>query len=188
MKPKILFKSLFTAGLLSVTLGLHATEPVTKPAQENATPEVVLYESEAGKTVTQKLPINTHLIKIYQKKDWIKVANPNDGSVGWINQTQYQKAVDEFNQPNVQEVFISKSVDKNNKPEINVVAYKNGKPVSQQEANAMYEKIKQEQKTQEDYWKKWNAHALHFRSTPWPGLSISPFFIQPFPAPIFILQ
>lgn len=157
--------------LIMASICLIITSSVFATNQKSTPPEVMIYSqpSESSKVI-EKINPNVRLVEIFQKsKDWIKVGNPNNGNVGWINQQQYQQAWNEFNQPNIKTIFVQYSKnDKNGKPEMNVIAYQNGKKVSDKEAKELYEKIKKqnsaEQKQMQQFFSQVNQNMGPFFS------------------------
>jgi len=87
-------------------------------------------------------------IPIFRQGEWIKVGDPSDGKVGWINHQQYRQAVKSWYQPSIQTVYITGNKDKSGKPQINIVAYSNGKKLEGKEAEALYKQIRVEQQQQ----------------------------------------
>ncbi len=146
----IIFTSLFLVAT-SFAADKAATKSTKAVKATASAPLVMLYaEPKTASKVVAKLKPNTPLAPIYQEKDWYKVAvSSRDGQVGWINRQQYRTAMQAFYQPLVQTVYVQTTRDeKNGKPQINVVAYRNGKKVSDQEAKALYQKITQQQQAQ----------------------------------------
>lgn len=111
---------------------------------------VKLYNKPDDKgAVIRQLAPNIRLIPIYQQGDWIKVGNPQDGQVGWINALQYQKARTAYYRPDIQTLYVHiDGANKGKKPTLNVVAYNNGKRLSDKDALALYHKLRAEQQKQ----------------------------------------
>lgn len=164
------FKNYFSpwvllAGVLAITSVGHANVESDKTPSATTT-MIKMYESEEGKKIIADVSPAIHLIEIYRKGEWIKVGNPKDGSVGWVNQKQYLEAIDAFNKPDIQTIFISKTLNSDKKPQINIVAYKNGEPVSKEEADKLYKKFKVQEAAQKKQWdvfnnqmiKQWHGH------------------------------
>lgn len=193
MKTTLFLKNIIATVLLGAALTLQAAE---KPQINNATItkekalQVILYASNDKNKIIKTLPPTTHFVTIYQKGDWIKVGNTEDGTVGWINKKQYQTAINTFNQPNIQQIFISKTVDKNNKPELKIVAYRNGKPVSEKEAKALYADMQKQEKLQEEYWKQFNQNMIHWQNIMLNNVFQDPFFNNPImmPMPVIVVE
>lgn len=160
------FKSLLAVFVIGTSLACCASAMAGSTTSSKEEPDkITLYASDNEKQTIRTLPPTAPLIEIYKKNGWIKVGDPKDGTVGWINQKQYQKTMDHFNTPNIQEIFVSRSRDENGKPEIRVVAYQNGAPVSDEKARAIYEKVKKQQELQEQYWRDFNKDITHWQKT-----------------------
>lgn len=186
---KYLIKLICTATLLSTTVIGFSKDDSEKIVDKKQPAQIKLYASEKGKKVIARLSPASHLVKIYQNGEWIKVGNTDDGSVGWVNQKQYQAAVDEFNQPDIQTVFVSKSVNDDNKPQVNIVAYKNGEQVSKKEANKIYNQFKEQQASQEEQWEAFNENMVEWQSHFFQRFANDPFFNSPMaiPSPVMVI-
>ncbi|MCF6777330.1 hypothetical protein L3V83_12235 [Thiotrichales bacterium 19X7-9] len=128
---------------------------------------VNLYAKANSDQVIKQVSPSTKLIKVYQKDGWVKVGDPQDGRVGWVNLKQYNQALEAFYQPDIQTVFISRSIGKDHKPQLNVVAYKNGKQVSEKEAQALYQKLKHKQNKEMKQWQSFNQELLDLQRDIW---------------------
>ena len=82
--------------------------------------------------------------------DWVKVGDRADGTTGWINIPQYQKAKDQY----YQKFFQQKSetvyfhAETNADGKVDIVAYRNGQKLSPEEANALYKRLQAQEKQQ----------------------------------------
>jgi len=123
-------------------------------------PMIKIYESEEGKKNIANVAPTTNLIEFYKKGEWIKVGNPENGEVGWVHQKQYQEAIDAFNKPDIQMLFISKTMNSENKPQINITAYKNGQPISKEEADKLYHKFKEQEEERKNQWELFNHRVM----------------------------
>ncbi|MCF6768264.1 hypothetical protein L3V86_07810 [Thiotrichales bacterium 19S11-10] len=160
----IIAASVVSLGTYAATATSSETEIVQDTTiNQNKSEQVIIYASNNKEKIIKEVSPTTKLIPIYQNGDWVKVGNPKDGSVGWINKKQYNDALNAFYQPDIQTIFVSTSTDKNNKPQINVVAYKNGKAVSKEEADKLYQQLKQQQASQAKQWKNFNHEMLQFQ-------------------------
>ncbi|MDF1757815.1 MAG: hypothetical protein P1U74_05915 [Legionellaceae bacterium] len=177
------FKGVFLFFMIAITNVSFANEA---PVKENTGVSTIqIYESEDGNKVIENAKATTPFIKIYQKGDWIKVGNPENGNVGWINHKQYQKAMSEFNKPDIQTIFISKSVNADNKPQVNIIAYKNGKPVSKEVADELYKKFKHQEDLQNKAFEDFNHKMLN----QWHGKFYRLFYQDPFlNLPLFLVD
>ena len=185
------FKSFLITFAVGTTLVCCASVMASSVTSSQVEPQkILLYASDNEKQVLRTLSPTAALIEIYKKNGWIKVGDPKDGTIGWINQKQYQKAIDHFNTPNIQEIFISRTRNENEKPEIRVVAYQNGEPISNEKARAIYEKIKKQQALQEQYWRDFNKQITHCQKTMLNNFYHDEFFNQLIwmPAPIVVVK
>lgn len=139
--------------LTTVTTLFAAEKAVEKKAAEkkSVVTTIHLYASpEASAKIIKELPATTNLVGIYQKGNWMKVGDREDGSTGWINLSQYHQArnslYDRTVQINSESIYIHEEKDKNGKT--NIVAYKNGKKLSDADAKKLYQHM-QEQGRQE---------------------------------------
>jgi hypothetical protein len=107
--------------------------------------QIALYASPHASSPLRYLSADTKLVPIYHEKEWVKVGNPSTGNVGWVNTIQVGMARDHFYRPAIQTIYLSSKKGPNGKPLISIVAYLNGKKLSNQEAKARYEAIRAEQ-------------------------------------------
>ncbi len=184
---------LFTAGASYAAVEQHPAEKA-KPAAKQKAVQINMYaEPTLRAKIVQSITPAERLVPIFRKGEWIKVGDPKDGSVGWINHDQYRKAMEAFYQPNFQTVFIRTQRDKNGKPVTSIVAYKNGKKLSEKDADALYKKIRQEQANdaqnmQRLFWDMDNMmeqqeREMHQFVEPWDGVGLGfgpgPEIVQP---------
>lgn len=112
-----------------------------------------LYSAADKGNVLQSVPVQGHhLIPIFKRGDWLKVGDPKDGQIGWVNLQQYHQAIEAQLHPHEQSFFFSQSTDKNGKT--HVVAYKDGKKLSEKEARVLLKHSEQDQAAQ---WRTFNS-------------------------------
>lgn len=184
-------KFLLSILLLSLTFGLKAAEiPQRDTAKKEDAVKISLYAEDNDKKVIDTLPLTTQLIKIYQKGDWIKVGNPKDGTVGWINQKQYQKMIADMNHFNIQQIFISHTTGKNSQPENKLVVYQNGNPVSEKEAKEIYNSMRKQLDAQQEYWTRFNQNMIASKHQMLEDFLENPFFTQSvgLPLPVIVIE
>lgn len=87
--------------------------------------------------------VTQQLIPFYHKKGWLKVGNPRNGQVGWVNRAQYQQAVHARANQRTQTVYVEQSQNGDQAPTI--VAYRNGKRVTGEEAKALVAQVQRQQ-------------------------------------------
>jgi len=85
------------------------------------------------------------LVRIFQKKGWIKVGNPKNGDVGWLNEKQYKKASTKWMRSVAKPTSYSVTA-KDDNGKYTVVAYKDGKKLNPKQAEKLF---KQTQNNQE---------------------------------------
>lgn len=88
---------------------------------------------------------NHYLIPIFQKDGWIKVGDPTNGDVGWINKEQYQKAMNTAIHESLQTVYIEQIDNAAQGKPSEITVYQNGKKLTGEEAKAIYTKIEKQQ-------------------------------------------
>lgn len=142
--------------LLSV-FALMLSSITVMAATKNTTPIVTLYSEPNTGKVVETVPITTYLTPIFRQQDWLKVGDSSNGQVGWININQYSKIRNTFYTPAIQTIYVNRSdIDKNGKATVTVIAYRNGKKVSDGEAKELYNKLlaeqAKEQAWQQHYW------------------------------------
>jgi len=106
---------------------------------------IFMYSDYHAKKITEKVLANTALIPIYRHKDWIKMGNPKNGHVGWVNERQMQQARRVFFRPDIQTIYMHTGHNAQGKPQLNIVAYRNGKKLSSQEAQHLYQTMRHNQ-------------------------------------------
>ncbi len=181
--------TLAAALIFSSLLGpytVFAAPPVTTPksnvsAGQSVKPEplktITLYTlPKKTSAVCATLNSATHIIPIFYQGEWVKVGNPSDGKVGWINIADYRQLLSQRAQPTVRSVFMQSEARDHNPPKLNIIAYSNGKQLSNAEALALYQDM---QKQAEQQWLAmeqlqqtlFNSHSL------WPSEIMRPIII-----------
>lgn len=139
---------------------LMPAKPITLAAANKTTTQtkkiitINLYASPDAKSkVIKILPVDTDLVIIFNKGNWVKVGDRVDGTTGWLSLAQYQAAKHAFYQSHfhadVNTLYIQMSKNKNGKAVVE--AYQNGKKLSEEDANKLYEHMKAQQEMQ---WKQ----------------------------------
>jgi hypothetical protein len=154
---------------------------------------IALYKNSDGKELLKKLPANTRLVPIFQQGNWAKVGNPQDGTVGWIDLVQYQKARQQYYRPDIQTIYVHVDTSNQGKPVLNVVAYKNGQALSKEEAAKLYQRLRKQQEAQFQSMQKFSMNmeqmmhqdflnAQHFFDSAWMNPSLmEPVILVPAP-------
>lgn len=118
-----------------------------------------LYESpELKAKIIKKLPIFSDLVAIYRKGDWLKVGDREDGSTGWINLHQYNTARENYYHSafQMQSESVYLKAEKNEKGKTDIVAYRNGKKLTPEEAKALYDHMQVQERRQWDAMQHFN--------------------------------
>lgn len=118
--------------------------------------KIKLYDKPRASHASLSLPASSHLVPIFRQGDWIKVGDRANGQTGWVNIKQYRAARSAYVRPDVQTIFIENTQSKSGKPTINIVAYKNGKKLTDKAARTLYHKMAQQQRQQQRYWYRFN--------------------------------
>ena len=125
--------------------------------------EIALYTDKDLKSKvieTFTLPNNDY-VAFFVSGHWLKVYNKHDGATYWIDQAQLDHAQDVFHQaqqarwqkemqaykPQSSYIYIEKHQGADKQPSTKIVAYENGKALSQKEAQALYKKMQKNQST-----------------------------------------
>lgn len=172
-------KFLLSILFLSLAIGLNAAETPQKNLNSKDPLQIKLYAENNDKKIIDTVSVATPLVKIYQKDDWIKVGNPKDGTVGWINQKQYQEAKKNLNTLNVQEIFISRTLGKDKQSEDKLVVYQNGQPVSEKEAKEIYKNMKKQLEAQQEYWDTFTQNIMNSQNQMLTDFFRVPYWTQP---------
>lgn len=136
---------------LAITVALAASLLTAKKStQSHAQPAtqsdfILLYATPHKGKVIQRLSPNTRLVPIYRKGNWEKAGDPKNGQVGWLNIVQYQKARAAYYRPDIQTLYVHVDPNTKGKPTLNVIAYKNGKKLTDQQAMKLYKRLRKQQ-------------------------------------------
>ncbi len=159
-----MLKKLILCSGLAVLCGVSAGALYAQPATNNTTTvdqktlQFCLYPKQDLKSTCKKQPLTMRFVTILSKDGWAKVGlHDHDGTVGWLHLADYHHKLQQWMQPNIQTVYINVTEDKSGKPSYNIVAYKNGKPVSAKEAQHLYQQLRQQQQQQMRGWSRWSA-------------------------------
>lgn len=112
---------------------------------------VKLYQ-EASDTsnVLATINLEQRLVPFYKKGDWIKVGDPSNGQVGWINKEQYRNAMNNIVKQSVQTIYIEQNDENNGKPQITV--YQNGQKVTGKQADEIYKQVQKQQENMQAHF------------------------------------
>ncbi len=159
-------------------------------AAKSKIPTVPLYEEPKKTKVIAQVPITSSLVPIISKGNWVKVGSRNDGNVGWLNIEQYHKIQTAYYRPNIQSVYVNSEHTKDGKPTVNIIAYRNGKKLTDKDAQTLYKKMlkqsQSEQQWQRENWRHLN-HMIHLQQQQLNELfnhddpGFSPLYLMPGP-------
>lgn len=115
--------------------------------------KIKLYDKPHASHVHLWLPVSSHLVPIFRQGDWVKVGDRSNGQVGWVDIKQYRAARVAYFRPDVQTVFVNSTRSKSGKPTISIIAYKNGKKLTDKAARTLYLKMAKQQQQQHDWYR-----------------------------------
>ena len=98
--------------------------------------------------------------------------------MGWVDKKQVHNARVAFYRPDIQTVYIHNDRNAKGKPELNIVAYRNGKQLSKEQASALYENMRKQQQREMrnmQYMSNW----MHEMSSGMPLFAIAPLMVLP---------
>lgn len=142
MRVLIMLLAILGAGFINPSVYAMASKPKTA---DTAVKQVILYtEPSADSKEVAKVNLWHVLVPIFKKGDWVKVGDPIDGNVGWVNMKQYRAAVSAFSKSQFKTIYIQTN-DKVGKPAL--VVYEDGKKVSKKRAKEIYNKMQKQSQT-----------------------------------------
>ncbi|KPJ67095.1 MAG: hypothetical protein AMJ43_06020 [Coxiella sp. DG_40] len=123
-----------------------AKSVVSKAVQAEPSKQIILYaEPDLRANVVAKLDVLQHLVPIYRKESWLKVGNPADGQVGWIDINQYRQLMTKLYKPETKSVFIRSISETGKSPKREVIAYENGKQLDKKQAEELLKNMQRQQ-------------------------------------------
>lgn len=143
----------------------HSQQKAMKPTQlqdskvaSSKLEQISIYaKPDSHSAVVEEIHIGQPLVPIYRHKGWEKVANRRNGNVGWVNIKQYRHAWHQAMQPDIQTVYVSSEQAKpGQKAKMTVVAYRNGKKISDKEAQKIYQHLQRQQRVMQKQWKRFD--------------------------------
>ncbi len=184
-------KYLFSLLLLTPVFSPHATFAADKTtaaqtAKSDSGSQILLYEKpDTQSHVLTNLRPDDRIIPFYKEKDWIKIGLPQNGQTGWVNTKQYIQARENFYRQNVQSVYVQVKESAGDKTSKTIIAYKNGKKLSDAEAAKLYQQMQQENQRKMRFWL---SNAVIFDELNQNFSTLQGFNDGFFSAPIIILQ
>lgn len=134
----------------------------SKKASDQIHPPLInLYSNHSTKSkIIKKISPLTNMVSIFNKGDWIKVGNRENGTVGWIQKSKYKDAIIKYRQAlekryfpsHVERIYIETTQNTNGKdPKTQIVAYRNGTKLSPEETKKLHLRIKKQEMLREQY-------------------------------------
>lgn len=172
--------------LFNVVIGVMLCGFVFSALAATQAVNIPLY-TDANKTskVLEQLPMDIHLIPIFHRGDWLKVGDPRNGQTGWIDYADYLKAQAQTNSQHTQVVYVQVNKE-GKKTGDQIIAYQNGKKLSDADAKVLYEKIEKQQQAanQQFLQMQQQMNAMFTRSMQ----NMHQMFVQPMWQPIVIVN
>jgi hypothetical protein len=149
--PAMAVTSTLTSDNVSNVNKVTAAHPV------DSSKYIMVYDNPADNAkVVDKLDPTTLLVPIYRQGQWLKVGNPNNGDVGWINIDQYRKLIAAFSKSQVQNVFVQTVALSPSGDGKKTVVYENGKQVNDKRAAEIIKQMNTQQKELQERMTKFN--------------------------------
>lgn len=118
----------FTTTLLMLVIGVLALA---------ASPRVPLYQNNSlHSKIVSHIALDAPIVPIYEKGDWLKVGNTNNGQVGWVNLKQYQAMQQKVMHTTVKSITVTR-IQHHGQP-ASLVVYENGQRVKGEKAQKLY--------------------------------------------------
>lgn len=166
-----------------------ATHPAKKIEAGKTTTEIKLYaENTDSSKVLAKVDVSQRLVPFFNKGKWIKVGDPTNGQVGWINKEQYRKAMNDAIHQSVQTVYVEQNVVKGKKPEITV--YQNGQKLTGKHADEIYKNVQKQQAQMQKRFARFQKRMNHWSHEQMQTMdnSMMNFPMMPMMQPIVIVE
>ena len=139
-----------------------------------------IYNQKNLKSQCHQTSITMPFVTIIRQGDWAKVGLKDaNGTVCWLKVSQYVAKKNQLMQPKVQSVYVTVSKDKDGKPVYNILAYKNGKPVSKEQAKKLYDQLRRNQKLEQNKFNQLNSAMQKMMSS--DLLSVQKIWLDAFP-------
>lgn len=149
--------------------------------------KVSLYEQPDAKSkVTATLAKGETIIPILQQKDWIKIANPKNGDVGWAEKATIEKNTKSFlnitSTDGSQYVITQKDKSGNMQSVYQVMQYSGNNPVIQKQQEEVFKQIQAQQKAAQEQLNKMFSQPMFNNATVYRIPVIQPVIVIEKPA------
>lgn len=155
---------IFSCCLLLLTGAVHAETGGTRQVYGQS---VSIYaEPQTKSKIITTIAQGHSLIPVFEQKDWVKVANPDNGDIGWVQKTIFDQNTRTVgtvnNNANVREYLITNK-DKDGKAQgtYRIITYSNTKPLDEQQAQALFNRIKEQQRRMQESFNRMMDDAFH---------------------------
>ena len=116
---------------MSFALGASLNKAPQSTTLNNTLPSVVLYATPKMKSnIIERVSPQHQFVTIFDNGQWVKVGNPYNGNVGWLNKAQYLKAYSHFTAAQSSAANYAAPIMAGHIPSIQVVAFQNGRALS----------------------------------------------------------
>lgn len=126
---------------------------------------ISVYESPTIKSKATTLVPSQVLILFFQQNDWVKIANPNNGEVGWISRNELASntfTIATVNIPKPNQYVVTQAIkDKSGNTNVySVMQYSTGSEANQQQAEHLLKQIQIQQQQMEERFNKMFAQPM----------------------------
>lgn len=147
---------------------------IHQPSAGDKNTQINLYaDPKLNAKVLKELPIDANLVTIFHQGEWVKVGDRKDGTTGWVNLKQYRTAKQNFYRnyfhEKTQTLYFHSEKDKDGK--VSMVAYRNGKKLSDTETKELFQHLKQEENQQWEAMQQFN-HMIDLPLMTMPGIVV----------------
>jgi len=132
--------------------------------------KVSLYEQPDAKSkVIANLIKGETIIPLLQQKDWIKIANPKNGDVGWAEKATVEKNTKSFlnitSNDGSQYVITQKDKSGNTQNIYQVMQYSGTNPANQKQSEEVFKQIQAQQKAMQEQFNKMFSQPMFNNAT-----------------------
>lgn len=138
----------------------HKQTPSSSSAKSASHYSIPLYQNPKPNSPRLKKSFSLSdpwLVIIYsQDGQWAKVANRRTGDVGWIKRTDYHHALSTQQKQLTQRIIVTQKTNASGKPIEQILAYRNGKALSKEEAKSLYQRMSRDMQSNEEAFLRMN--------------------------------
>lgn len=116
---------------MSFALGASLNKAPEGSTLDNSVPSLVLYAApKVRANVIERLSPQHQFVTIFDNGQWVKVGNPYNGNVGWLNKAQLQKAYSHYTAAQSSAANYAVPLMAGYTPSIQLIAFQNGHALS----------------------------------------------------------